>query len=100
MLPDSEMVYADPIGERALLDDVADDLRLRKPRARSVEGDVAESVQPKFQVHVVSHCPKIPSQRARPLLVRVSVVEHSTIPGARLFRAANREPSRPPQRPI
>ena len=50
MLPHREVVDAHAIGETALLDDVADHLRLMDRGAGGVDGDVAESVEAELHV--------------------------------------------------
>ncbi len=55
MLADADEVDPDGIGEDGLLDDVADDLRLGQAPAVRVDGDVAEGVEPEFEmlIHVL-----------------------------------------------
>ena len=56
MLPHREVVDAHAVGETALLDDVADHLRLMDRGAGGVDGDVAESVEPELHVRNVHGC--------------------------------------------
>jgi hypothetical protein len=46
MLPDTEEIYADLVGENPLLDDVPDALRWRNQPAVSAPGYISERVQP------------------------------------------------------
>ena len=49
VLADAEEVQADLVGQHTLLDDVADDLGVRRRGAVARRGDVSESVHPEFQ---------------------------------------------------
>ena len=50
VLADAEGVDAEFVGEDRLLDHVADDLRMRQKAAVGVGGDVAERIQPEFEI--------------------------------------------------
>ena len=48
MLADADEIDADLVGEDALLDQVADDLRLMQRLSVRTVGDVTEGVEPQF----------------------------------------------------
>ena len=52
VLADAEHVDAERVGEHALLDRVADHLRIREAVAVAVDGHVAEGVESEFESHV------------------------------------------------
>jgi hypothetical protein len=55
VLADAEDVHAHALREDPLLNDIADDLGLRKPGTCLIDGDVAEGIEAEDCFRVVAH---------------------------------------------
>lgn len=56
MFPDAEEVQAQLVGEHGLVDDVPDDLRVRRRASCRVSGDVAKGVEAEFECRFHGLC--------------------------------------------